>query len=343
MHLQTPNSVISLVCLLFSILVSAPTYATKKTPQKKYLIEIIAFARNMAENVDSEIWQENPGFPKIHHTIELYSPVEYLLEDYPENIPKHFIRVELDDDNKQAFTKYARKMQASPDYQLLFHYAWSQTLTPKAVLVIDTPNTDPILFDEKAETSAETPIIPSPVEQSPEEQLLAALLEEEKDFSQPLKQLPFFISELDQIEPLDEMRHAPQSKYTATSYEGPPQHKIYGNFTLSKGRYLHMNLDFLYRGEPYFATAAPASKDKKNEEELPLAQTIRQDNATSHEMNENLTQESATVIAEDPPLPGFRISSSKRVRLNQVYYFDHPLFGMLVQVTRYVPKAATGK
>jgi len=40
---------------------------------------------------------------------------------------------------------------------------------------------------------------------------------------------------------------------------------------------------------------------------------------------------------EKPPFIGFRLADSKRVRLSKIYYFDHPMFGVITRVIRYEP------
>jgi len=44
----------------------------------------------------------------------------------------------------------------------------------------------------------------------------------------------------------------------------------------------------------------------------------------------------ATVAAESPP-SYIRLSETRRIQLNDLHYFDHPLFGVILQVSRYAP------
>ena len=305
--------------MFLCIFASGSTFAAKKTPQKLYEIEVILFANKTTDDNESEIWQEKPGSPKTQNNISLYSTSEFLLEDYPENVSKYFLQPETALGKKNTLNKYARKIQTSPNYQLLLHYSWHQPPQKKAVFLTDRPDTAPIIFEQNALEPEEISELEKIIaEKTPEELLLEALLEEEKDFSQPLSQLPFFISELDEITTFEDMRGAPVSHNTALSYEGPPEHKAYGNVTLSKGRFLHISLDFLYRGEPY--------SPPQEEESLPIDEELTEAEIPIDDMLLDEIEEtglSAITIKDKPPLPGFRIKGSKRVRLNQVYYFDH--------------------
>jgi len=329
MLIPHPWSIYILLCLVLSILASFPTYAAKKATEKWYEIEIIVFAHDLETNFESEIWLDKPGYPETRNNIEHFTQEELLLEDDIENIPSYLVQPKLDPENEDTLDKYVRKLKNSSKYKLLIHRTWRQTLKPQKVFLIDTPNTDPIsqtTGDPLAEEFSE--------QKTDEEKLLQVLLEEEKNFSQPLSQLPFFISELDEIQPFDDVRDMPVSKYTPLSYEGPPQHLVYGNFTLSKGRYLHMDLDFLYRGEPYI----PEHEEQSGEEQFPMGTKNDSELVDAAINAPSVAEDLSGFIPKDkPPIAGFRIKDSKRVRFNRIYYSDHPLFGVIVRVIRYVP------
>ena len=48
---------------------------------------------------------------------------------------------------------------------------------------------------------------------------------------------------------------------------------------------------------------------------------------------ENAVQSLTSKLTEDVPLYHFTLLQSEHPKLNDVYYFDHPLFGMLLQIT----------
>ena len=320
-------SIRTLLCLVLGIFASCPAFAAKKSAEKWYEIEIIVFAQDLASNYDAETWQEKPGFPKIRNNTEHFTPAELMLTEDIENYPDYLVQPDFDPENKDTLDKYARKLINSSKYKLLIHRSWRQTLKPHKIFLTDTPNTDPIDINKSA-----IPVDDFIEPKSDEEKLLQALLEEEKNFSQPLAQLPFFISELDEIQPFEEVQGLPVSKYTPLSYEGPPQHLVYGNFTLSKGRYLHLDLDFLYRGEPY----TPELDEIAAEEQFPMGEKGELVNTTIE--TPVMSDELSGLIPKDkPPITGFRIKDSKRVRLGRIYFSDHPLFGVIARVIRYTP------
>lgn len=316
-----------LLCLVLSIFASHPVVAAKKSDEKWYEVEIIVFAQDLASNYDSETWQNKPGFPNIQNNTEHFTPAELMLTDDIDKFPDYLVQPGFDPERKDTLDKYAQKLINSSKYKLLIHRSWRQTLKTHKVYLTDTPNTDPIDVNKSTLPADELS-----EQKSDEEKLLQALLEEEKNFSQPLSQLPFFISELDEIQPLEEVRGLPESKNTPLSYEGPPQHLVYGNFTLSKGRHLHMDIDFIYRGEPY----TPELNEPSNEEQFPMGADNQLEEAPIQ--TPDMPEELSGIIPKDkPPIAGFRIKDSKRVRLGRIYYSDHPLFGVIVRISRYTP------
>jgi len=317
-----------LLCLVLGIFASYPALAAKKSAEKWYEVEIIVFAHDLASNYEAEVWQNKPGFPNIHNNTEHLTPTELILTDDIESFPDYLIQPDFDPENENTLDKYAQKLIKSSKYKLLIHRSWRQTLKPHKIFLTDTPNTDPIV-----ESNHDFSVEEFSEQLSDEEKLLQALLKEEKNFAQPLNQLPFFISELDEIQPFDDVRGLPVSKYTPLSYEGPPQHLVYGNFTLSKGRYLHMALDFIYRGEPY----TPEDEELSIEEQFPMGTKPDLAETTTIETSDMAEELSGFIPKDKPPIAGFRIKDSKRVRLGRIYYSDHPLFGVVARVVRYTP------
>lgn len=320
-----------LLCLVLSILASFPGFAENQSKEKWYQIEIIVFSQQMEGNFEEENWQTKPGYPKTHNSLELFSPSELLLEDSIENLTDYLTEPDVDPENEDTLESYVSKLENSSKYRVHIHRSWQQILDSKKVYLTDSPNIDPVIASDNGEI-VENGLA---AEKSDEELLMQALLEEEKKFSQPLTRLPFFISELDTIQPFEEVRDLPTSSFTPLTYEGPPQHMVYGFFKLTKGRYLHMELDFLYRGEPY----TPAPEELSVDETFPIAKQNEELAAVQTEPVEipPATEIPGFISKENTPLVGFRIQDSKRVRLNNIYYFDHPLFGVIVRVNSYTP------
>lgn len=89
----------------------------------------------------------------------------------------------------------------------------------------------------------------------------------------------------------------------------PPQLRYDGFVRLRSARFLHLDIDFVYflapdgdGGGPGAASAGTAAPD------------------------------AAPAPDEEPQADYARLTESRRVRLNEIHYFDHPLFGVIVQV-----------
>ena len=92
----------------------------------------------------------------------------------------------------------------------------------------------------------------------------------------------------------------------------PPQLRYDGFVRLRSGRFLHLDIDFAYflapvGGGPDATGAAPNATDATDATPAPDREEARADYA--------------------------RLTQSRRVRLNEIHYFDHPLFGVIVQVS----------
>ncbi len=83
-----------------------------------------------------------------------------------------------------------------------------------------------------------------------------------------------------------------------------------GSFRLYRGRYLHVLADLmLYRSQP---TMSPPKEQSRTFSD---AQQVSQ---------------------TPPPLSRFRLSEHRRMRSRELHYLDHPLFGLVVQITPYL-------
>jgi len=83
--------------------------------------------------------------------------------------------------------------------------------------------------------------------------------------------------------------------------------QLEGTVTLRRGRFLHVSLDLLYRQLPQVPVSPKA--ERETSEFLPLTRQ-------------------------------FRLTESRRIRIQELHYFDHPAFGVLIQVRQSAaPKA----
>ena len=313
----------------FIFLVSAQSIAAKK--ERWYEVEVIAFATTDQSLQATEKWPEKPGQPKIGQVVEVFSPSEYLLNT-PDDSSNYYVEpIEPGEDN---LAYIANRIKKSDNYQLLAHRTWRQTATRKK-------RTIPVYVDDNASESHFQPtrLIEATADEanpaSAEQQLLEALLAEESSLNNAVETNPFFIHELDPISPFEDAE-IPASKPVDLSPIGPPNHNFFGLVKLFKNRFLHVSVDFLYRAEPYEADV----------QEMPITEVFpmaMNNEATTDETalisdTEVLKSEDVLVLAgqDKVPLVGFRQKKSKRIRLKEIHYFDHPMFGVVVRVIPYV-------
>ena len=91
------------------------------------------------------------------------------------------------------------------------------------------------------------------------------------------------------------------------SYQ-PPEMIFDGNIRLRTTRYLHMEVDMAFFPQ--------------NLQQILAIQKQRSVNADNLKIN--------------PESDYIRLVESRRIKLNELHYFDHPLFGILVQVSRLI-------
>jgi hypothetical protein len=99
--------------------------------------------------------------------------------------------------------------------------------------------------------------------------------------------------------------------------EGPDNHplwKMEGLVTFKKSRFLHIDADVVLR-EP----GSGSSGSFESAQEL------------------GLLNGSGNRVYRAPNLTTYRMQQSQRVRTDKLYYYDHPLMGMIVKVTPYEP------
>jgi len=105
-----------------------------------------------------------------------------------------------------------------------------------------------------------------------------------------------------------------------------------GTLRLYRSRYLHVDVDLRY--------FRPPSEDEPPTGLDPHVQTVATAPGTPGEQDAMaLTTEDELLQA--PVSTHFRLTEHRRLRSKETHYFDHPLFGVLVQVTPYEPPAPT--
>ncbi len=109
------------------------------------------------------------------------------------------------------------------------------------------------------------------------------------------------------------------------------QPEVDGFVRLSVGRFLHVAVDMEYLlPEPYWT----------HRDELPRLPEGAGDSAANQatvamEPNSLMVADTGPPAPMQHPIRRYRLEESRRVRRNEVHYFDHPRFGVLVQVRAY--------
>lgn len=316
--------------LLASSLICAPlnsAWAAQSKGEKWYEIEVIVFANTDQSLQESEKWPEKPGTPPTKKVLDLFSTGELLFDDV-EDLQMYY--VEPFEPNENNLSPLAEKITTSPDYSLLMHRTWRQTAPRKKSSI-------PVYLDDNLSEHLYQPLgRPEEAEESgnfsAEQLLLEALLAEETNISQEPSSAPFFIHQLDPIIPFNETEGLPSTVETDLSPTGPPNHAVFGTFNFFKSRYLHVKIDFSYRAPPY----EPKVEELALTEVFPMAKDGSEESLIDKEQLIKTEEMLSFTSQEKPPYTGFRLKGSKRIRLNEVHYFDHPMFGVIVRAAPYV-------
>ncbi|NOX44022.1 MAG: hypothetical protein GXP19_09865 [Gammaproteobacteria bacterium] len=111
---------------------------------------------------------------------------------------------------------------------------------------------------------------------------------------------------------------------------GPDTQRFFGTLKLTLSRFLHVDIDMVYRAlieNNYLNSTDPLTPDSGNNE-FPTS-------FSQHALIEEENWDGpGKLILQD-----FRLATSRRVKPDEIHYFDHPKFGLITMVTRYaLPK-----
>ncbi len=96
-----------------------------------------------------------------------------------------------------------------------------------------------------------------------------------------------------------------------------------GIVRLSLNRHLHVDLDLLYRPDEN-----PLPQEKPQDGEEMAVNEDDQSSPLSALFNE-------LPVLEHEQLPVFRLQQSRRIKVDDIHYFDHPYLGVLIRVSRH--------
>jgi hypothetical protein len=106
-----------------------------------------------------------------------------------------------------------------------------------------------------------------------------------------------------------------------------------GTVRIRSSLYLHVDVDVvLFQPPPFLARPEPLINDP----ELILQDPDRliRDRLLSGPEFAAAVGDSAPLEVENP-VDYVRLNETRRIRLNELHYFDHPMFGVILQVSRY--------
>ena len=308
-----------------------------------YEVELILFENLDPYALESERWPEEPGAPEMDDLIEL-TPLPQIETAIAETEPgePNAQAAETDSagDNAAArvnneeqpfqllpkelfqLTEQYQKLEKSDAYRPLIHIAWRQIIhnrTHPDHIHIYTDMDAPRPVTDETETPAAPPIeqpladaeSASPNETSPSRQW--QLDAEGNVINIPIGQMPM----------LEE-----------TKAKADPGPRLNGVLTLSRGRYIHLETDLLWRLADETVTA-----DEELAETAPPGENLYalpQPFELTGEVSDT-PEESAAVAEEEAVIKQLRIQGKLRTRSGETHYIDHPAIGMLVLFTPYAP------
>ncbi|MGD8379035.1 MAG: CsiV family protein [Gammaproteobacteria bacterium] len=111
----------------------------------------------------------------------------------------------------------------------------------------------------------------------------------------------------------------------------PLMRPLDGIVTLSRSRFLHLDLDLVYRP----ADASPAHVQGGEDQRSAVLDAL---------IHGQLSQEQAEALfnqGQSEAFLGYRMNQSRRIRPGDLNYFDHPVFGVVALVTEVQPPSET--
>ncbi|MDH5216944.1 MAG: peptidoglycan binding protein CsiV [Gammaproteobacteria bacterium] len=319
---------LSSLCLLTIVFSSA-----QAQDERWYEVEVLVFSQVSTKSYDSEKWPINLNSKFPADTIELkpYKIKPPLPDSIESTIPEMPEAFTLIDPNEYQLQKIPAKLVETSGYEVLVHRTWRQPLIKNekgiSVLIDDEDSLnayqefsineqwfDAELLEEQSILGEETPV--------------ALDIDSMNEFG--ATQIQPLIVEDDPIDldwgfnAFQETGFDIEKTVTARPLMGPEQLRTYGTVTLKMSRFLHLSLDMFFRTqrpkivvpEGLLASDFPMDAIDKNK-------------ATDE--TEKASDEFKNTLELEPV--DFRLSDSQRIKTKEIYYFDHPLFGVLTMVT----------
>lgn len=291
-----------LIVLLLSL--SAPVFAATSeelSPDRWYDIEVLIFTQQEEQSGDlehREVWPLDPGSPDLTQVIELAPP-----PDAMNGLMLPFAQLPQSD---WKLLEEDKKIRAGNHYVLLSHLAWRQPVPPSEMALpvhIRVPE-PPSAMPEASATESAPKAEAAPEQPSQDD---APILQP------PTLAMPSASGGESEIA-TEEQSTAPPNPALE------PEPMLDGIIRVSRNNYLHVDADLLYR--------PGASSNEK-----PAASAVEMPIEMPPTLSATDTASSETDTAEGPVAPtDFRMRQSRRVKKGEPNFFDHPRFGLLIQI-----------
>ncbi len=275
-----------------------------------YEVEIILFEHLDPEAIDEEKWPLDPGRPDLEGAIELgdgtdpgadepetsTAPAaeEHSAEETATTRERPFQR--LPEETLQLREIY-RKLEASPRYRPLLHTGWRQIIQGRH-------RPDRIRIEADPDHGRALPFGTGPTPRLDEQGNVIDL-------------------------PLD-----PYSAYLhreiGETVAPPP--RLQGTITLSRGRYIHMETDLLWRLDQQ-----TIEQQRMEKERLTREQTLPPPFAATGPANPDPLFDTLLPQRPLPVVETIRARGKLRTRSGELQYIDHPFIGVIVLFTPYAP------
>lgn len=320
---------IKLLPLILS-LISSTSLAEETTPTVPwYEVEIIIFTHHEQASLTTESFSRQAEPPELINAIELLPPFEQTEEATPlPEIAYQWLTTE-----QLKLTPQYRTLNKSGDYQLLQHIGWRQPgqnrESASAILIYPYDQSQQLSLHEFAPKT-----IPFAMEHN-----ISPAPEEMTD-----------ITHIDDIEPTDAISQSAEMQqalsHSADTDERPSsstdsisvfedirrdwqqESHVIGTVRLILSRYLHIESDL-------FLSIPTEMKHTSDHLSQRFTDTAYADYASI------MPTEISYLAQQQPPLlmehHYFRVEERRRIRKGELHYFDHPQFGMLLEVRDHIP------
>ena len=274
-----------------------------------YQVEVVVFKHT--DTSDTESWPDDPGAPDLAHTVVLSPPSASAVTDLEAG------DLFADKDTGQAFVAFLTDDKPkNPDAPMAFRLLpGSDDQLGGDVTRLNNAGAYQVLYHAAWRQPAYAPENTTPVHirydpVGVQTRMLSAVDEDavlQTTYQSPLDQGDGTVP---QAEPTPGTPPTPttppvseQQPLSEESSSPPsPSWLLNGEIGLTQSRYLHLDVDLVYQVN---TPADPSQQD--------------------------------SVIGDTMITQTFRLQQSRRIRSDNIYYFDHPRFGVLAKVTPYTP------